>query len=127
VALNFANSPNQIDFSVKNGNNCDNPGSGWRRNRVTEAVDDNLWHHLVYTYDGGQSVIYIDGVNVSTQEFAAGEIDNCAGSPLFIGRNWAFNQMVALDAYTGELDDIGLWNRALTPAEVVNIYESSRD
>lgn len=127
LALNFSNSPNQFDCSVKNNNNCDNPGSGWQRNQVTDPVDDNIWHHLVYTYDGGQSTIYIDGVGVSTQEFAPGEIDNCAGSPLFIGRQWIDGEFVALNPYIGELDDIGIWNRPLTATEVVNIYQSSKN
>lgn len=127
LALNFGNSPNQFDCSVKNNNNCDNPGLGWQRNQVTEVVDDNIWHHLVYTYDGGQSTIYVDGVNVSTREFEPGEIDNCEGSPLFIGRRWIDGEFVALNSFNGELDDIGIWNRSLSAAEVVNIYQSSKN
>jgi hypothetical protein len=128
LALNFVNIPNQFDCSIKNGAvNCDISGSVWRRNRVTEVVDDNIWHHLVYTYNGEQSTIYIDGVSVSTQEFEPGVIDNCEGSPLFIGRNWFFEGNVVINAYSGELDDIGIWNRAITPTEVSNIYESSKN
>lgn len=61
LALNL-NSTNQLDCSVKNGNNCNNPGVGWQRNQVTEVVNDDIWHHLVYTYDGDQSIIYVDGI-----------------------------------------------------------------
>ncbi|WP_299159428.1 LamG-like jellyroll fold domain-containing protein [uncultured Eudoraea sp.] len=120
LALNY-NSVNQIDCSVKNGNNCNNPGLGWQRNQVTEVVNDDIWHHLVYVYDGNQSIIYIDGANISTQTFASGVIDNCTGSPLLIGRGW--------DAYefNGSIDDIAIWNRPLTPAEVTNIYQSSNN
>lgn len=131
IAINFGDISNRFDCSVKNGNNCDNPGFGWQSNQVTEVVDDNIWHHLVYTYDGSQSVIYIDGVNVSTKEFTPGEIDNCEGSALQIGRIWFFDEgqevVVAYNSYNGELDDIGIWNRPLTSTEIVNIYQSSKN
>lgn len=122
LALNL-NSTNQLDCSVKNGNNCNNPGVGWQRNQVTEVVNDDVWHHLIYTYDGNQSIIYIDGINISTQTFANGVIDNCTGSPLLIGRGWSGSG----DEFNGLIDDIAIWNRPLTPTEVANIYQSSNN
>lgn len=120
LALNF-NGSNRFDCSVKNGNNCERKGIGWQRNQVTQVVNDNIWHHLVYTYDGVQSVIYIDGVNISARTFASGVIDNCPGSPLLIGRGWSGYQ------FNGFIDDIAIWNRPLTSTEVANIYGSGKN
>jgi hypothetical protein len=47
-----------------------------------------------------------------------GEIEN-SSAPFLLGRAYTFNN---LEAFNGLLDDIGIWNRALTPEEVQQLY-----
>jgi len=70
----------------------------------------NSWHHLAFVWDGTTPTIYVDGVpDVNWHGpcgFMSGNID-----PLVLGAD-----------YTGDLDDIIIYNRALTVAEVVTLY-----
>lgn len=118
IAMNYP-IENQYDMSVKNGNNCTNPGVGWQRNRSTITLNDNSWHHIVFNYSGVNSSVFIDNILMSDSSFTASVIDNCLGGPLLIGRNWNNSFF-----FSGEIDDIGIWNRALTKCEIQDLYSS---
>jgi gliding motility-associated-like protein len=76
---------------------------------------NNIWSHLVYTNDGSQGKFYKDGVLITTV--------NSTGNPI-LASSAAFGRMnhPANDAYNGNLDDIGIWNRALSDCEVAALY-----
>ncbi len=82
------------------------------------AVSINTWTHLVYTNDGLFGRFYQDGVLINTIA--------SSGNPILSG-NAAFGRMnhPANDAFNGKLDDIGLWNRALSSCEVHQLYTAS--
>jgi len=74
------------------------------------------WHHYVYTYDGspgtqGTHRLYTDGVLVASNSTIAPQ----TATPILLefGR-WAGN----LEYLAGSLDDVRIYNRALTAAEV---------
>jgi uncharacterized protein (TIGR02145 family) len=48
-----------------------------------------------------------------------GLIDDCPNGSFNIGRGW-----VNFDFFSGIIDDIGIWNRALTQQEITNLYTS---
>jgi hypothetical protein len=65
------------------------------------------WHHLAFVYDGAtQYDLYIDGVLYSTSSGPCGSLSGNIG------------QLVLGYDYTGDLDDIVIYNRAITAAEV---------
>jgi gliding motility-associated-like protein len=76
---------------------------------------NNIWSHLVYTNNGNQGKFYKDGVLITTV--------NSTGNPI-LASSAAFGRMnhPAYDAYNGNLDDIGIWNRALSDCEVAALY-----
>jgi hypothetical protein len=77
---------------------------------------NNNWHHLTVVDSSTVTSIYIDGQIFTT--FASGSSGNCfLGSNYFLIGGGADNQFV-----TGKLDDIGIWNRALTAQEVQQLY-----
>jgi len=80
----------------------------------------NAWVHAVYTHDNNSAKLYINGVAVSASSVIGGLSSNnlpmWIGARPFAGSNSAF--------YHGTLDDIGIWNRALTPAEVQALYSA---
>ncbi len=78
---------------------------------------NNIWSHLVYTNNGSQGKFYKDGVLITTI--------NSTGNPI-LASSGAFGRMnhPAYDAYNGNLDDIGIWNRALSECEIVDLYNS---
>jgi hypothetical protein len=94
------------------------------------------WHHLVATYDGaGNEVFYVDGTVVKTWTNLAGaikvftptvdisigtDLPNSAYTPTDDGTGRYY---VAWGGYwTGDLDDIMIYNVALTASQVTQIY-----
>lgn len=74
---------------------------------------NNAWHHLVGTQVGTTAALYIDGAQCSTGTTTA--IGNGAGT-IDIGR---FNGGYY---YLGTIDDVRVYNRALSASEVQALY-----
>lgn len=117
ICTNFGQS-GVINASIKNGNNCNVGGAGWMMNNVNAIYTDGSWHHLVFTYNGTNSRVYIDGAQISNTIFPTSVIDNCPGGKFIIGVNYAGGI-----GFNGQIDDIGVWNRALTQQEITSLYQ----
>ena len=76
-----------------------------------------VWDHYVATYGLGIMKLYKNGVYQSQATYTYGGA-MAVNQPLWIGRGVSGNN------YVGELDDAGIWNRALTQAEITALYES---
>ncbi|NVN91051.1 MAG: IPT/TIG domain-containing protein [Desulfuromonadales bacterium] len=91
----------------------------------TATVTDGLWHHIAVTRDPvGTSPrryhLYIDGGEDAYVIDSGANLNSTA--PLEIGK-W-FNENYYTGIYSGLMDEIQLFNRALTSAEVQNIYKA---
>jgi hypothetical protein len=78
----------------------------------TTNVNDNLWHYVVGTYDGTSLKIYVDGAQsgaLATSNTPSTSVTN----NLFIGQNGTGGE-----EYIGKLDQISIWNTALTQAQI---------
>jgi hypothetical protein len=75
-------------------------------------------HHLVGTYDGSVMRLYLDGVEAATPLFVTGTLGN-RGQPLEIGR---YSPNLALCKFVGTVDEVAVYDRALTAAEVLDHY-----
>src|SRR5439155_599910 len=81
------------------------------------AYNDGKWHYAVATYDGSVVRLYIDGLLVSSLSTTLIP-DNTGTQPLRIGAN-----SLSLNNYfTGNADEIRVWNRAITASEVTDGY-----
>jgi len=73
------------------------------------------WHHVVVVRDGGTISIHYDGVEVATMTNVASAITPST-QPLLLGRRNAVDfRGFPLD---GMLDDVAIWNRALSDSEI---------
>jgi PKD repeat protein len=73
----------------------------------------NTWSHLATTYDGNVMRIYINGTEVASRA-QNGAMASTTGA-LMIGGN----SVVPGKNWTGKIDEVRIYNRALAPAEVV--------
>lgn len=89
--------------------------TGFKCSYGVPIVPNNFWTHLVYTNDGINGRFYQDGILKGTVA--------SAGNPILSG-NVAFGRMnhPSNDAFNGRIDDIGIWNRALTQREILSLY-----
>ncbi|MDE0466771.1 MAG: LamG domain-containing protein [Candidatus Poribacteria bacterium] len=81
---------------------------------TTGPMVDKRWHHITGTYDGRNAKIYLDGKICSDpeSEFRFSGTNNV---DLHIGCAAAHPQFTFKN---GSIDEIGLWRRALTEAEI---------
>jgi hypothetical protein len=82
---------------------------------LTNPLEAETWHHLAGVWDGSTSSFWVDGVMVGEVE-AAG-LWHDAG-PLVIG---ADDNDGFLYFWRGAIDEVRLYDRALTPAEVAEL------
>lgn len=95
-------------------------GNGASKSNI---VADNIWHNVVFTYDKSVSTVYlyIDNILVNqsgnvTQWSSKSDPTNIGYWNGFVGASGFFN---------GTIDDIGIWNRALTQDEINNLYNAN--
>ena len=79
-------------------------------------ISSNKWCSLIATYDGVSKKIYINGTLDNQQEDNDALIDLVA--PLLIGRHPGENGRY----FDGKLDDIRIYNKALTEIEINDLY-----
>jgi hypothetical protein len=87
----------------------------------------NSWYHVIGTWNGVQHSLYVNGI-IDGQINNSNGISNrplpdyfSIGSILHAGNG---TTSFPSGAY-GAMDDIGIWNRALTECEIQNLYTSS--
>jgi len=111
-------------FSLKSGSNC-SPGLGWKSIQLTQPISVGSWEHFVATFDGVTFKVYRNG-QVLEKMPLSGLIDSCLWGGLRFGFNHT-NYGTSGDPFNGVIDDIGIWNRALTETEIGQMFGASMD
>lgn len=81
---------------------------------VTDATSTwlaGVWHHVCGVYDGSALRLYVDGVQVAFTTPGSRVLDANAGASFGIN-------LIASDYFTGSIDEVAVYNRGLSPAEV---------
>jgi hypothetical protein len=78
------------------------------------------WEFWTIVYSSGQVSLYKNGILDHSQPFTL--IPSPQICPLLFGRNTLVDNS---EQFFGKLDDIGIWNRALTDCEIQNLYTST--
>ena len=90
----------------------------------TITNNQNIWRHYVITYDQNAqtSAIYLNGVSQSISTDGTNPYPGNINSsqPLTIGNDGI--NTASRCPLNGDLDEVSIWNRALSPAEAVAIY-----
>ncbi|MCK5148422.1 T9SS type A sorting domain-containing protein [bacterium] len=100
-------------------------GGGVSYRNLKTSLFDSTWHHYLATYknyadgSGGSVTIYVDGeVVVRDDETFSGALGTASGKPFMIGRSENNNE-----GYTGSIDQVRVYNRALNAREIIEIYK----
>lgn len=119
--------PRMLSFESPEGNyRITTTGSGNARSvnlnygssGLSVMVPIQEWHHIFFTYEGGNAKLYLDGIKVAEANSPQTEALNYSTS-LNIGRKAA----PAYDAWGGKLDEIVIYARAISASEVMNWYQ----
>ena len=84
------------------------------------------WIHLVNTYDSisGYTKMYFNGI-ISDSTYIGNKSSNPSNLDLFIGRAKS-DSYLSQTYFNGSLDDIRLYNRALSPKEVLALFNEGK-
>lgn len=94
--------------------------------RTNGTFNDGVWHHLAFSYDGSQTasgiVLYVDGSPVATTiVWNSGLMYWSPYSAQFALGCWGPSLG---EPFTGRMDEVALYNKVLSAAEVTWIYHS---
>ncbi|MCH2401173.1 MAG: DUF1549 domain-containing protein, partial [Pirellulales bacterium] len=84
------------------------------------TLTDRRWHHVGFTSDrDGPGRVYLDGQQ-------AGEVSLAEISPAArFSRTQSFSIGASTNQFRGELDDVAIWDRLLSPSEVGSLFASA--
>ena len=89
-------------------------------------VNSGAWHQMAFTYGPDGMRLYVDGNLVDSDSYSGGMQGN--EEPLIFGANqWTSGNGVAnnlQDFFTGEMDKMAVYDRALTPTEIANMHDA---
>jgi autotransporter-associated beta strand protein len=104
----------------------DNEGGGLTTSLIASVdVCDNAWHHIAISRTGASAPvfkIYVDGVLRGTDSNAANTL--LTFTKLFAG---AGGGPTVYSYFNGQIDDVRVYNRALSDAEIQGVYTSITD
>jgi hypothetical protein len=120
--------PSNYGFNVEflNGNLINasiGTGTVWLAHSASASLTytKNYWYHIAYAVNRTGYRIFINGTLANTGTYSA-------GTPVLFDVNHTLNIGRRQDAtkyFNGTIDDVKIWSRALTDAEVLSEYERS--
>jgi chitodextrinase len=97
-----------------------NTTAGYSSTALGGTAPVGQWVHLVGTYDGAMVRLYVNGV----QQFATPETGTFPADTtgLMIGASVNDEAQTAVEAFNGRIDQVGVYNVALTASQVQSLY-----
>ncbi|NHM04396.1 LamG-like jellyroll fold domain-containing protein [Flavobacterium celericrescens] len=93
----------------------DSNGTNFKAVSVSDLAVLNQWQHVAAVWNGSDLKLYLNGVLVGTTTGVTGaSFKSLSSNPIHIGTN------LSNEKYTGNIDEIRIWSRALTAPEILN-------
>ncbi len=96
----------------------------WDNGVLPYTINDNTWHHLFVTYDGTKEQLFLDGRLVFSKAYT-GSIINGQSCYLKVGA-YADASQVPGGLFTGQIDEVKVFNYARTADQVKSDYNNTR-
>jgi hypothetical protein len=112
----------ELRFFVRNA-----AGVNYNANSTNLLVNDGLWHHVAGVCDeaGGHLYVYLDGVQAGSANIPTNSGVLNSTAPLTIGARQSGNSTNYDFQFIGKIDDVAVYNRALSASEVQAHYLAS--
>jgi Concanavalin A-like lectin/glucanases superfamily len=102
--------------------------ANWLKSTVT--VTTGVYYHMVLVSDGSQFKIYLDGEEIALNVIQGANngkwIQDISGLDNFVIGNSVLLPPYTIPYLSGNLDEVRLYNRALTEQEILKLYTSTR-
>jgi hypothetical protein len=106
LSVGMSDTPGRLSFW------SNNIGS-WQDSDIN--VNDGKWHFVAVTGTGTTGTIYIDGLIDKTFTYSAPS--SFSGNALI-----GINPNLSSNKYTGQIEELAIWDRALSATEIKNLY-----
>jgi len=83
---------------------------------VTQAMNGGTWYHIVGTYNWTTLTLYINGISIWTKA-SSGNWTSGYSNQSAIGADAS-----GVLKFDWKIDEVGVWNRAITSTEVTSLY-----
>lgn len=93
----------------------------YTQNTISTIVDNNRYIHLTFVVKNHTVSIYRNGIYESSKTFQDRDYRN--SFDIFIGKR----NIVTQRNFRGNIDELGIWNRALNDCEIYALYQRSSD
>ena len=110
---------------------CKSAGAGkWLLNSADDAISEDTWYHIVVTHDGTSPKLYVNGVD-QTYNW---QIESEVGKTFWVSTTSGLdNILIGAKSYESNIslysdikvDDVGIWNVALTSTQVNQLYDNN--
>ncbi|MCX6722352.1 MAG: DUF2341 domain-containing protein, partial [Candidatus Staskawiczbacteria bacterium] len=114
--LDLGGPTKKIQFNLKGEN-----GSRSDLDTADNAYSINQWVHVVATWNGATMRIYVDGSEVANKAYSDSSIEQTVSSPVVLGAY----RSGSYQSYGGSIDDVQIYNRALSADEIKSLYDAS--
>jgi Tfp pilus assembly protein PilV len=109
---NLSSTSAQVSFGLRTGS------STTTLNTAT-SYGVGAWMHIVARYDGATMKIYVNGTQVATTAKTGSISTTGTITTRISGRDGN----VTSRPFNGKIDEVGIWNRALSPTEINDAYQ----
>ncbi|MHC4739865.1 MAG: LamG-like jellyroll fold domain-containing protein [Planctomycetota bacterium] len=97
------------DFCVTNSNDA--------------VLTAGTWQHVAVTWNGSLAIFYVNGENAGEDNICSGAIPDALGYDMYIG--YSYSDIPTAGGhrpFDGTIDEVAIYNRALTVQEIEDIY-----
>ena len=125
TAYNDADSYNLFTYQTNRTVNARVNGQGSSALMSTTNLEDDIWYHLAFVFDGTGSTgdkvkLYVNGVLEDSGDHPD-SVANAGSAPVWIGELDANRGF----AWEGVMDEIAIWNAALTEEDIAELMVAS--
>lgn len=102
------------------------PDLGWNNNGGNPVA--NRWHHLVYTYDGTTTRVYVDGAYANGEYLGAGRINTHSGTSINLAAQLEGNGTTVTGGLRGSLTlaKVRIHDEVLSLEQIKNNYDTEK-
>ena len=99
-------------------------GTGFKIATYASFSEDTNWHHVAGVFSATAIKLYLDGAEVASATYPSSTLDDSDNEEVVIG---ADSDVASPDQlFKGNIDEVAIWNEALTASEVAQIYHGSQ-
>ena len=99
-------------------------GTGFKIATYASFSEDTNWHHVAGVFSATAIKLYLDGVEVASATHSSTTLDDSDNEEIVIG---ADSDVASPDqCFKGNIDEVAIWDEALTASEVAQIYHGSQ-